>query len=184
MITAIAAVDANYGIGKVDPVTGKGRLLFNLPKDLAWFKGVTLNNIIVMGYSTYMSLPVRPLKNRINIVLWDKATSIDCLEGCLTFSNFNELLYTLQLLSEQFNIYICGGASIYELFLPYCDNIMLTHVAEADPEATAFFPDLRKHPEFVPFDKGLADIIDNGHKTQTVWYKRLKDYQKDSRTNG
>ena len=34
MITAIACVDKNWGIGKVNPKTGKGQLLFNIPGSL------------------------------------------------------------------------------------------------------------------------------------------------------
>ena len=59
----IVAVSGDFAIGKDND------LLFNLPSDLKYFKEKTINKVVVMGERTYMSLPKRPLKNRINIVL-------------------------------------------------------------------------------------------------------------------
>ena len=52
-----------YGIGY------NGNLLFNIKKDLLNFMDITKNNIVVMGRGTWESLPKKPLKNRINIIL-------------------------------------------------------------------------------------------------------------------
>ena len=43
----ILAVDRDFGIGK------DNKLLFHLKKDLAHFKDLTLNNIVIMGRKTY-----------------------------------------------------------------------------------------------------------------------------------
>ena len=147
MIKGIVCVAKDWGIGK------NNGLLFNLPADMQFFRATTQHSIVVMGYSTYLSLPKRPLPNRVNLVLWDKATSFDCLgEGVVAFNNF-EALYTFvdmlahvgrQLGKEEYDVYICGGASIYSLFLPYYDEILLTYVDATDPEAAVFFPNLDK----------------------------------------
>jgi len=44
-------------------------LPYHIPDDLKWFKRHTLNNIVVMGYNTWKSLPKKPLNNRYNIVI-------------------------------------------------------------------------------------------------------------------
>ena len=63
MINMIVAVDKRLGIGC------NNKLLASIKPDMEYFKKVTANSVVVMGYTTYMSLPKRPLPNRINIVL-------------------------------------------------------------------------------------------------------------------
>ena len=94
MIKGIVCVAKDWGIGKANG------LLFNLPADMKFFRETTKHNIVVMGYSTYLSLPKRPLPGRVNVVLWDKATSSDCLEGCIAFNAFEQLLNFVKILSK------------------------------------------------------------------------------------
>ena len=63
MISAIVAVDANWGIGY------NGQLLEHISDDLKRFKELTSNNTVVMGRKTWESLPNKPLPNRFNVVL-------------------------------------------------------------------------------------------------------------------
>lgn len=163
MIKTIVCTDRNHGIGKTNKETGKGELLFNIPADMRHFRQTTLGNICVFGYTTYMSLPVRPLKNRVNVVLWDQATSLDCLEGAITFNTFDSLLNFVKIMSKEYNVYICGGASLYKAFLPYYDEVDITVVDAVDKDATAFFPNLEQA----------------GYKP-----KSIMEYHADKNTNG
>ena len=63
MISAIVAVDNNWGIGF------NGDLLEHIPEDLEYFKQLTTGNIIIMGRKTWESLPKKPLPKRRNLVL-------------------------------------------------------------------------------------------------------------------
>jgi dihydrofolate reductase len=69
MISAIVAVDQNWGIGY------KGELLEHLPPDLKYFKELTTGHVVVMGRKTWDSLPKKPLPNRINYVITREAKS-------------------------------------------------------------------------------------------------------------
>ena len=171
MIKGIVCVDSNWAIGKVNKETGVGQLLFNLPADLAYFKKNTTNKICIFGKATYDSLPKRPLPNRVNIVLWDKAASLDCLAGCITFNAFEPLLSYVKILSKEYDIFICGGASVYKLFLPYYDEVLVTKVDAEDDEATAFFPNLDKEDLYY-IDSELGSGIDNDLNYKFLKYKR------------
>jgi dihydrofolate reductase len=63
MISAIVAVDNNWGIGF------NGELLEHIPADLKYFKELTTGHIVVMGSKTWDSLPNKPLKDRLNLVI-------------------------------------------------------------------------------------------------------------------
>lgn len=174
MIKCIACVSKNMGLGKTNKETGKAELLFNIPEDMKFFKEETTGKICVFGYTTYQSLKYRPLKNRVNVVLWDKATSIDCLPGVLTFNHFDSLLSFVKLMGKEYDVYICGGASLYNAFVPYCEKVELTYVDAIDSDADAFFPNLLEkgfEPEFfTPFHENDKT---NGYKISfQVWTKK------------
>ena len=165
MIKGIVCVAKDWGIGK------QNGLLFDLPADMKFFRETTKGHICVFGYSTYLSLSKRPLPHRVNIVLWDQAASMNCLEGAITFNNFEALLKFVQILAKEYDVFVCGGASIYRLFLPYYDELLVTVVDKIDSEATAFFPDLDKNESYY-INRTLGAGIDNELSYEFRSYKR------------
>ena len=174
MIRAIVCCAKDYGIGK------KNGLLFDIPADMMHFRKETTGKICVFGYNTYMSLLKRPLKNRVNVVLWDQAPSMDCLDGAITFSQFDALLNFVRILAKEYDVYICGGQGLYTAFMPYYDLIDLTLVDAVDSEATAFFPDPLKYGYVCsfagyPYKKDGA-LGTNGYTIQAqLWSKKAKE---------
>jgi len=137
----IVAVDNKWGIGC------ENDLLFNLPLDMQHFKNATLNKTVVMGKNTLLSLPNgKPLKNRENIVL-----STSKLDG--DFILVKSLEELLSITKNKDDVFIIGGASVYELLLPYCDEAIITKV-DADGGADCFFPNLDEHKDFVLSSEG------------------------------
>lgn len=123
----IVAVAKNYAIGK------DNKLLFNLPKDLAFFKEKTLNKVVVMGEKTYFSLPKKPLPNRINIVLSDNLNFVD--DRVIIVHSLDELFKELKKYNSD-DIFVCGGASIYNLLMDYCKLAFITEVDAIVPADT------------------------------------------------
>ncbi|MBU0763896.1 MAG: dihydrofolate reductase, partial [Bacteroidetes bacterium] len=66
-ISIIVAIAENNAIGK------DNRLLWHISDDLKRFKQITSGHPVIMGKNTYLSLPVKPLPNRRNIVITDIA---------------------------------------------------------------------------------------------------------------
>jgi len=172
MIKGIVAVSSEWAIGKVNKETGIGQLLFNIPADLKYFKEQTNHNIVVMGKTTYDSLPKRPLPNRVNIVLWDKAPlPVETKDGVIFFNNFEALLSFVKVLAKEYDVFICGGASVYKLFLPYYDEVLVTKVNAEDKEATAFFPNLDEEESYY-IDSELGSGAENGLSYKFLKYTR------------
>lgn len=132
MINIIVAVDKNFGIGK------ENKLLAHIKSDLEYFKKTTNGQIVVMGYNTYLSLPKRPLPNRLNIVLTRKDIE---LEGSIVIHSIEELFIKLKELGEDKEVFICGGESIYKQMIPYADKLYITHVFDSF-DADTFFPEI------------------------------------------
>ena len=70
----IVACANNYGIGY------NGELPWHIPNDLKRFSKLTKgkgNNAVIMGRKTWDSLPVKPLPNRVNIILTSNSELIN-----------------------------------------------------------------------------------------------------------
>lgn len=168
MIIGVVAVDKNYGIGRTNKETGRGELLFKLEKDMQLFQNLTKGaGFVVFGENTYLSLPKRPLKDRVNIIL--------CSEGheyadCICFHDFEKLLNFIQIVAKRFDVCICGGAMLYKSMLPYYDEVYVNMV-NADGEAEVYFPNLDEQPNY-EIKQVLPEVEDAGYNTQLVIYKR------------
>lgn len=140
---AIAAMSLNRVIGNGNQIP------WHLPEDFKWFKATTTGHIIVMGRKTFESIG-RALPNRETIVLSRSAFSHP---GVKTIRSLEEL----PALAGDKQVFICGGAQIYEQTLPLCSELFLTLVKREVP-GDAFFPrfedqfdlveEIRDTPEF------------------------------------
>ncbi len=127
-ITIIAAVSRNRAIGF------ENKLIYWLPNDLKRFKSLTTGHTIIMGRHTFESLPKGALPNRRNIVL---SRSQSAFPGCDCYPSLQE---ALQHCAPEEDIYIIGGASVYEQALPLATRLCLTEVDDIPAQADTFFP--------------------------------------------
>ena len=136
----IVAVDKNWGIGC------NNKLLVSIPADMKFFRETTSGKVVVMGRKTLESFPNGlPLKNRTNIVLTKNKNYH--VKDALIFHTPEEVLEELKKYDTE-DIYIIGGASIYQQFLPYCDVAHVTKIDHAY-QADTYFPNLDDMPEWV-----------------------------------
>ena len=128
-ISIIAAVAKNRAIGF------ENKLIYWLPNDLKRFKALTTGHTIVMGRNTYLSLPKGALPNRRNVVL---SSTISELPGCDVYPTLDAALKSCR---PDEDIYIIGGARVYEQAISIADRLCLTEVDDTPAQADAFFPD-------------------------------------------
>jgi dihydrofolate reductase len=126
-VTLIAAVARNGVIGN------DGAIPWRVPGEQAFFKATTLGHTLVMGRATYESIG-RPLPGRTTIVLTrDPDWSA---EGVVTAGSVEEALA----LAEG-EVYVAGGAAVYEAALPYADEQLISEI-DLEPEGDTRYPDL------------------------------------------
>ena len=141
MISAIVAVDNNWGIGF------NGDLLEHIPEDLKYFKELTSGCVVVMGRKTWDSLPKKPLPNRLNIVI----TSQERHFGEMTaFIPFSEAVSRLKHSPKDDDWFIIGGGQIYKELLPYCDRVYVTKIFKDHDQVDTYFSNLDKSDEWAP----------------------------------
>lgn len=130
MIIGIVAVDRNSAIGK------GGRLPWHYSADMKFFRETTTGNACVMGYKTWLTLG-RPLKNRLNIVL-SRQSEIEAQDGVVVLRQPEFAISLNTYLAG--DLFVIGGATIYETFLPYIEKWIVTEVPLVVEGADAFMP--------------------------------------------
>ena len=126
MIRAIADLDGQRGIA------AKGSIPWSIPLDSQYFRDQTSHGIVLMGRETYEEF-AKPLPNRRNVVISRGLQRVRA-----GFELITDLPTFLKESTE--DIWIIGGAGLYESALPYCDELYLTHVT-GDYGCNRFFPD-------------------------------------------
>jgi dihydrofolate reductase len=129
MISLVVARARNGAIGKNNDIP------WHAPEDLKAFQRETLGGAIIMGRNTWDSLPFKPLKNRLNIVV---SSSPDAAE---TVVSSVEDAIDLARAQGYARIYGIGGAGIYRAMLPMADRLLITEVELEIAAADAFFPE-------------------------------------------
>lgn len=116
----IVVIDEKNGVGF------KNDLLMHLPEDLKYFKAHTIGKVVVMGRLTLESLPGgKPLKDRKTVVV--SSTMADDRDDLKVVKSYDELFEYLKQFPTE-DVYVAGGAQIYNALLPYCDQAYITKI--------------------------------------------------------
>lgn len=154
MISLIAAIGSHRELGL------NNKLLWNIPEDLARFKKITLGHPVIMGRKTFQSIG-KPLPNRLNIVVTHDQ-NFKAPPKVLICNSLEEAINTAKK-SETDEIFIIGGASIYQQAIAFADKLYLTVVKARLPArqgtftADAFFPDYSQFKKIIFQEKHQTD---------------------------
>ena len=166
-MTAIAAVDSNWGIGY------KGDLLISLPEDQKGvFRKYTAGNTVVFGRKTLLTFPgERLLPKRVNIILTRNHDYTK--EGAVILHDRDELQDYIASHPDE-KIFLIGGETVYKSMLDLCDEAIITNIHK-EFTADAFFPNLDEDPEW-ELDHEEEDIMSEaGVEFNVRFYKRKID---------
>jgi dihydrofolate reductase len=148
-------------------IGNKGKIPWHIKEDLLQYKEKTQGQIVLMGDNTYYSLrnvyyKTRPMPYaKIYIATIDKNLKItDEL-------NQTEMVYDLIDFLKNYScedLWVCGGASIYRLSMPYVDEVYASEI-KGDFEGDAFFPEFEKDfvlKETIPYEQFDLKIYKRG----------------------
>lgn len=129
MITLIAAVAKNGVIGHGNTIP------WYLPDDFRHFKETTSGHAVIMGSRTWDSLPRRPLPGRTNFIISKNENNTS--DDQIWCSSPEHAIQTASLMHD--DIFVIGGASIYEQTIKIADRLIISEVDLA-PDGDTFFP--------------------------------------------
>lgn len=158
----IAAVSENWGIGK------DNGLLFNIPKDMKFFREQTLGKVVILGRKNLESFPgAKPLPKRTNVILTrNKDFTVGGAIVCTSIDEVTALPF------DKEDMFVIGGAEIYREMLPLCDTCYITKVKEF-AEADRFMVNLDEVADWEKTEES-EEIEDNGHIITFTKYERKK----------
>lgn len=158
----IVAIADDHAIGV------KGGLPWHLSEDLKYFKRMTQGCPVIMGRTTYFSLPFHPLKGRKNIVL---NLGGDPIPEATCVYSFDEAFAEAEKEQSE-KSFVMGGASVYKAAINMMDKLYITHVHTTIPEADAFFPEI--DPEIWKVESKSETFADEetGYSFEFVVYTR------------
>ena len=132
-ISLIAAVADNR-------VIGNGQVLpWHIPSDLKYFRDMTIGKPVIMGRLTFDSVG-SPLPGRQNIVV-SRNSNLD-IGNAMAVNSVEQAIQVGRQESELLGVselFIAGGAQIYEAAIKFCTRIYITEVHDS-PEGDVFFP--------------------------------------------
>ncbi len=127
-IILIAAMAANRVIGR------RGQTPWHIPEELKFFKATTMGHPLIMGRTTFDSLPAA-LPGRENIIL-SRDPSF-ARSGVIRAATFEK---ALELCRGKKTVFVIGGGQIFTLALPFATGIILS-VLDRKIDGDAFFPE-------------------------------------------
>ena len=159
MISLIVAFAKNNVIGK------DGKIPWNIEGEQSRFKELTTNNIVIMGRKTFEEIYQKlqkPLPNRINIVI-SKTKKYD-FENCFTFDSLDAALDFCKKTLPQKDIFISGGAALYQKTLPIVEKMYITEI-DLEVSGDTFFPKFSKDDFICEEEIPVKSNVDFVYKT-------------------
>lgn len=132
IISAIVAMSSNRVIGR------EGDLPWHLPRDMKYFKAMTMGHHVIMGRNNFASMDYRPLRGRVNIVLTRDPYFIT--SSALVMHSIEEALSYAKDAGET-EAFIIGGGEIYKQSMHLLDKIYLTEVI-TELSGDTYFPEI------------------------------------------
>jgi dihydrofolate reductase len=148
-ITIIVAMTKDMVIGQ------NGEVPWHIADDMKLFKSLTEGNTVIMGKTTWLSIPeqFRPLPGRANIVV---STTLEQQPDAKVCKSVDDAVKEAKKSTKE--IYCIGGAKLYAAMLPLADTMYISWVKEAY-DGDTYFPNMdfkewkeersREFPDFV-----------------------------------
>lgn len=155
MINLIWAMDENQLVGKDDKIP------WHIKEDLVYFRNKVKGKTVLMGDATYYSLKGyykdKPLPyGKIYVATIDKDLRLD------DATVINDLDSFLQAYEDE--LWVCGGATIYKLSMPYADNLYISFI-KGKYEGNRYFPP-------IPFEKFDLKWEENTERVRFTLYSK------------
>jgi len=156
----------------------QGKIPWSIPDDMKIFRERTQNCAVIMGRTTWESLPQKPLLNRLNVILTSQPNKLTGFAATrkkiITASNLNDALSKVNRYNNLRGTYVIGGESVYQEAIEHelCDSIELSNISIKQ------FKDF-KYDRFFPLIPSTFEMVSTTQKrfgSFEIWEQK-KDNQ-------
>jgi len=169
VIIAAVSTDGVIGIGKDIP--------WRIPEDFKHFRETTMGNMLLVGATTFQTLPPKAHEGREFIIL--NSGERFPLTGVpyYQFSDFDTVMSLLNHENVSLDkVFVIGGSSIYHLLIDHCDEAIITWVNTSFDDLTNAF--------MFPVEKLKSDFMDMNYmdwqKSKTGMEYKIIKYKRKS----
>ncbi|MFA6006662.1 MAG: dihydrofolate reductase [Candidatus Paceibacterota bacterium] len=167
IVSLIVAMDKNRVIGQ------SGTLPWNIQADMNFFKTITMHHPVIMGRKTHESIG-RALPHRLNIIVTRQAGyQPKGKAGDSVIVPNLEAAFDWALKVEKQEIFVIGGAEIFEQAMPVADKIYITEI-DSEFKGDTFFPEISSKEWELKSSSALNNESTGGHTLHFKTYERRK----------
>lgn len=153
MVALIVAYAKNRVIGN------QGMIPWKIKGEQKRFRELTTGNVVVMGRRSFEEIG-KPLPNRMNIVV--SSTKVFTGENCCTVGSLQE---AIQLAGNR-DVFVSGGARLYEEALPIVEKMYITEIEETI-DGDTYFPEFDEEDFVKVIDERFEGEIPYTYVTYT-----------------
>jgi dihydrofolate reductase len=169
---AAVAVDGTIGIDNEIP--------WRIPADFKHFRNTTMGGILIVGRTTYETLPEKAFEGRTYLVLNNGDVFNDGRNNVHQFRDVETLMMYLKIHNID-RVFIAGGASIYDAMIDYCNEAVITWVDKTFPNGNKKFPILKlaKNFEMTEVDP-VWSTCPTGELYKIAYYIRKNNFKRNA----
>ena len=164
-LIGIVAMTENRCIGH------KNTLPWHIPRDIQHFKATTMGHPVIMGRTTYESIPTKLVGRREIILSTQYVAERRFIDGLEVYSNYHDILKKLN--SENIDkAYVIGGSQVYRHLLPHIDEFIITLI-HTTINGDTYFPLLKDNQFKLVSTKKHRKSKQNIFPISYLHYKRV-----------
>ena len=171
IIISAVSVDGIIGIGEKIP--------WKISEDFKHFRETTMGNMLLVGATTFKTLPPKAHEGREFIIL--NSNKRIPTKG-VQYYQFSKLDVVLDLINHPNvlldKVFVIGGASIYDQLIDYCDEAIITWVNKTYPEGDKRFPISNLFTNFDVYSDQDWQESKSGLQYKITYYTRKHGSQK------
>jgi dihydrofolate reductase len=172
VIISAVSINGVIGIGNEIP--------WYVPEDFKHYKETTIGHPVIVGLNTFRTLPEKALEGRDYLVLCGEGNLFENEKNNVhLFETMDDLMnyIKIDLIHYDDNIYVAGGAMIYDLFIDLCDECIITFInttIKFEQNTVKFFPVKKLIKLFEPCNYDSTDWQTSKSKLEF----RIQKYKK------
>ena len=169
-LIAISAVSIDGFIG-ID-----NEIPWNIPEDFIHYKNSTMDNVVIVGKNTFLTLPKKAIRYRKSLVLNGGFYFENKNPDVFQFAKFSNLELFICNHPELFlnkKIFVAGGAMVYDTLIDFCDEAIITWVNKYIPNGNKRFPIDKLFTNFEACDEQDWQFSQSGEQYKITRYIKL-----------